>query len=228
MKELYFDAEWVLIEPTLEQLKLNRTDLYEAFLYKVDSMKKKNELWKNTPIDELYVIEGGYFPELIKIVTISVGYEKNGKFLTKSFYGSDEKKLLSEFALLLNKVNNKMRLVGYYITRFDMPYIAKRMVINKIVVPDMLNMYGVKSWDRTAVDINEIWGFGSYQNTYTPLPLLSASLGFHSSKSDEVKGSEVTKLYYNGELEKIKTYCEKDVVAVYEIHSEMKKYIKNA
>ena len=61
-----------------------------------------------------------------------------------------------------------------------------------------------------------MWKFGDYKQ-YTSLKLLTAILGIPSPK-DDIDGSEVANVYYKEKnIQRIVTYCEKDIIAVAQI-----------
>jgi hypothetical protein len=96
---------------------------------------------------------------------------------------------------------------------FRYPYIARRMIINGLVIPEILDNAGKKPWDVKLLDTMELWKFGDYKN-YTSLDLLTSVLGIPSPK-DDIDGSMVAGVYYvENDLERIVRYCEKDVLAI--------------
>ena len=96
---------------------------------------------------------------------------------------------------------------------FDFPYIARRMLINGIEIPELLNIAGKKPWEVALLDTMELWKFGDYKN-YTSLNLLTCIFGIPSPK-DDIDGSQVADVYYReNNLERIAIYCEKDVLAI--------------
>jgi hypothetical protein len=69
----------------------------------------------------------------------------------------------------------------------------------------------MKPWDTNTVDTFQYWRFGDYKN-YTSLKLLAAALGVPSPK-DDIDGSMVAEVYWKEKnLQRIATYCQKDVV----------------
>jgi hypothetical protein len=99
---------------------------------------------------------------------------------------------------------------------FDYPYIARRMLINGINPPMILNLAGKKPWEIQLLDTMELWKFGDYKN-YTSLELLSAVFGIPSPKND-ICGADVAKVYWvEKDLERIVEYCQKDVVTIVQI-----------
>jgi len=161
----------------------------------------------------------GIYSEFGKIICISVGLikEKNPfSFRLKSFYGNEEKTLLSDFSAMLSKfskTNKEALLCAHNGKEFDYPYIARRMIINGLIIPDILDNAGRKPWEIKLLDTMDLWKFGDYKN-YTSLALLTSILGIPTPK-DDIDGSMVAGIYYGeSDLERIVLYCEKDVLAI--------------
>ena len=133
----------------------------------------------------------------------------------KSFFGDEEKELLLEFKELLESHFNRNEhvLCAHNGKEFDFPYIARRMIINRIELPKKLNLFGKKPWEIPHLDTMELWKFGDYKH-YSSLKLLTSILGIPSPK-DDIDGNEVADVYYKEKnLDRIVAYCEKDTVAV--------------
>jgi len=163
----------------------------------------------------------GIYAEFGKIICISAGVI-TGKdpffFRLKSFYGDDEKLVLSGFSSMLAKFsrNREALLCAHNGKEFDYPYISRRMIINSIAIPDLLDIAGRKPWEIKLIDTMDLWKFGDYKS-YTSLDLLTSVLKIQSPK-DDIDGSMVADLYYReGELKRIVRYCEKDVLAVAQV-----------
>ena len=163
----------------------------------------------------------GIWAEFGKIVCISVGYFiiKNDvrNFRVTSFFG-DEKKILNDFINLLNNHFSQPQhiLCGHNAKEFDIPFIARRMIINEIALPNKLNLFGKKPWEIPHLDTLELWKFGDYKH-YTSLKLLTKILGIPSPKAD-IDGSQVGHVFYvEKDIDRIVTYCEKDTIAVAQI-----------
>jgi predicted PolB exonuclease-like 3'-5' exonuclease len=163
----------------------------------------------------------GIYAEFGKIICISVGLIKEKtpfSFRLKSFYGDDEKSLLSEFSALLNKFskNKEALLCAHNGKEFDYPYIARRMIINSMIIPDLLDNAGKKPWEVKLLDTLDLWKFGDYKS-YTSLNLLTSILNIPSPK-DDIDGSMVARVYYDEHnIRRIVRYCEKDVLAVAQV-----------
>lgn len=192
----------------------------QVYSYK-DASDEVKRLWdykfrnyKDETPEELYS-KAGIYSEFAKIICISVGLFKGNTFRLKSFYGDDEKKLLSEFAGLLNTHFSKQesRLCGHNGKEFDFPFIARRMLINGVKIPMILDVAGKKPWEVNFIDTMELWKFGDYKN-YTSLNLLAHVFNIPTPK-DDIDGSDVARVYYEEKnLERIVTYCQKDVLTV--------------
>jgi len=163
----------------------------------------------------------GIYAEFGRIICISVGLikEKNPfTFRIKSFYGENEKSLLTEFSAMLLKFtkNRDALLCGHNGKEFDYPYIARRMIINRMVIPDILDNAGKKPWEVKLLDTLDLWKFGDYKS-YTSLDLLTSVLGIPTPK-DDIDGSMVAGIYHEEhDINRIVRYCEKDVLAVAQV-----------
>jgi 3'-5' exonuclease len=167
---------------------------------------------------EFYPQRAGVMAEFAKIICISIGYfTRQGNVLQlrlKSFYGDDEKVLLQNFVTVLNQMetkNNKWSFAGHNIKEFDIPFICRRLLVNSLPIPAYLDFQNMKPWDTNMVDTFQYWRFGDYKN-YTSLKLLAAAMGVPSPK-DDIDGSMVADVYWKEKnIERIVTYCQKDVV----------------
>jgi len=207
---LFLDIETV---PEVENFHEISVERQELFALKTQYQRKE----EITPED--FYERAGIWAEFGKIVCISVGYftnfnTSNRKFRVTSFYG-DEVKILKDFKNLLTDHFNKPQhlLCAHNGKEFDFPYIARRMIINFISLPEKLNLFGKKPWEIAHLDTMELWKFGDYKH-FTSLKLLTSILGIPSPK-DDIDGSQVGLVYYKEKnIDRIITYCEKDTIAV--------------
>ncbi len=161
----------------------------------------------------------GIFAEFGRIVCISVGLITNQGnrygFRIKSFYGHREDELLTSFSRMLEKFagKNDAYLCAHNGREFDFPFIIRRMLINRLPVPALLNITGRKPWEVPFLDTMEMWKFGDYKH-YTSLNLLAHLFDIPTPK-DDIDGSMVGQVYYEeNDLSRIVHYCEKDTLAV--------------
>lgn len=161
-----------------------------------------------------YYPRAGIWAEFGKIICISVGVynrQQNRMGLRiKSFAGDNEQELLSDFNNLLRKQSDSLTLCAHNGKEFDFPYLCRRMLISGLNVPCQLHLSGKKPWEINHLDTMDLWKFGDYKN-YTSLDLLAAVFNIPTPK-DDINGSDVHWVYWKEHnLERIKTYCQKDV-----------------
>lgn len=201
---------------------------FSSFAQLSDTM---NELWaakhsfvkaENETAEDGYLKRAGVYSEFAKIICISIGFFREDKpeskktFRIKSFYGDDEKTLLTEFLSVIKKSFNDpevFHFCGHNIREFDIPFICRRMLIHQLEFPEIFDISGKRPWEIYDVDTLQLWKFGDYKH-YTSLKLLAAVLGIPTPK-DQMEGKDVCRVYYqeNG-LERIVEYCQKDVTTV--------------
>lgn len=210
-------------------LDIETVSQYETF----DQMPEEwKELWslkaqillrnKETETVESIYERAGIYAEFGKIICISCGYilgqGEDRKLIIKSFSSTNEKKLLTEFAGMLNRwaTDNQKFLCAHNGKEFDYPYICRRMVINGISIPEMMQISGRKPWDVRHLDTMEFWKFGDYKS-YTSLKLLAKVLGIPSPK-DDIDGSQVNTVYWmEKDIDRIVNYCQKDVLTLTQV-----------
>jgi 3'-5' exonuclease len=207
---LFVDVETVPMVEDFHELPDAFKDLW---IKKAKRIKGDEDI---TP-EELFFEKAGIYSEFGKIVCVSAGffYGEPGelKFRCKAFWDENEKDLLESFAALLSEKFNTQDhfLCGHNAKEFDFPYMARRMLINQIPLPSILNIPGRKPWEVTFIDTMELWKFGDYKN-YTSLALLAAAFSIPTPK-DDIMGSDVARVYWKEKNpERIAVYCNKDVV----------------
>ena len=186
-------------------------------------LKTQNQRKEETA--EEYYPRAGIWAEFGKIVCISVGIytKENDTFglRVKSFANDDECKILADFITLLNKQPTSLVLCAHNGKEFDFPYICRRTLINELCIPAQLRISGKKPWEINHLDTMDLWKFGDYKN-YTSLNLLAAIFNIPTPK-DDISGSDVHWVYWKDrDLNRIKTYCQKDVVTTAQLIMKFK------
>jgi len=218
---MFLDIETVPQTSDFSELPADLAHLWEDKFNLIHKRMPEKYAEETTPA-EGFNTSAGIYSEFGKIVCISVGFiffqDNEMHFRTKSFCGDDEKQLLTDFSDLLTKfcTTREHTLCGHNIKEFDIPYICRRMLINSIKLPAILNISGKKPWEISFVDTLELWKFGDYKN-YTALKLLTAVFGIPTPK-DDIDGSQVAEVYYKEkDVNRIAVYCQKDVVATAQV-----------
>lgn len=223
-KQIPFDKILFLDIETVPQAQ-NYTELDEKTKLLFEA-KNRFQIGPDKTIEQVFDERGGILSEFGKIVCISVGmlrensYEKTIRL--KSFYHEDEQTLLQQFKKLLEDHYNSPYhlLCGHNSKEFDIPYICRRMLINGIQLPSILQISGKKPWEINHIDTMELWKFGDYK-TFTSLSLLCHVMGIPTPK-DDISGADVARVYYEeNDLERIMVYCEKDVVALIQLYLKL-------
>lgn len=215
---LFLDIETVPLEENFHSLDEEMKKLWES----KTQYQRRDEY---TPED--FYDRAGIWAEFGKIVCISVGYftlkSDIRHFRVTSFFG-EEIKLLKDFNNLIgNHFSGPQHLLcGHNAKEFDIPFLARRMIINQIQIPDKLNLFGKKPWEIPHLDTLELWKFGDYKH-FTSLKLLTKILGIPSSKGD-IDGSQVGYVYHvEKDIDRIVTYCEKDTIAVAQVFLRLRR-----
>jgi 3'-5' exonuclease len=182
---------------------------------------KANYLIKNKEdetVDSIYN-RAGIYAEFGKVVCIScgviTGHAEHRRLLIKSFFGDDEKPVLSEFCEMIRKwsADGPKYMCAHNGKEFDFPYLCRRLIVNNIPIPGLLQLAGKKPWEVPHLDTLELWKFGDYKS-FTSLNLLAQTLGIPTSK-DDIDGSMVWEVYWKEKnLARIVTYCQKDVITL--------------
>jgi len=227
---LFLDVETTPGKPDFEELN---EELQELWSIKCRSiLRKTQDELEYDEIAEAYNTRAGIYSEFGKIICISVGFLTRQPGSTepllrlKSYTSHVEAALLDDFSELLTRHFNspeKFALCGHNIKEFDIPYICRRMLVNQLPLPKMLDIAGKKPWEtKHLLDTMEMWKFGDLKN-YTSLRLLAAVFDFPSPK-DDMDGSQVASVYWEErDLDRIARYCEKDVLATAQLYLKMKR-----
>lgn len=174
--------------------------------------------------EKLYFERAAIYAEFGKVICIGVGgfYEQDTKFRAKTLVNTDEKQLLLDFKKLIEEHSAKGNLIlcAHNGREFDFPYLCRRMLINGIKLPAVLDITAKKPWDVMHIDTLEFWKFGDYKN-YTSLDLLASVFDIPGSKS-LMDGSEVNTNFYDlNNLQKITEYCREDVVVLAQLYLKL-------
>lgn len=203
-----FDIETVAIKRLFKELSEDQQRLF------IKKFKKDIEDRLGSPLDYFdnkeadvdnaiqftWQTKAGLLPEFGKVVCICVAVIDNARQMkVVTFADEDEKKVLSEFARALDKGAPEY-ILGHNIKGFDIPFLAKRYIINGMTVPKLLRIMGLKPWDmKWIIDTHELWQMADLRS-FTSLDLLAVTLGFPSPK-DVIDGSKVYDVYYADDKE---------------------------
>lgn len=167
--------------------------------------------------DEIYRQYAPLLPEFGKIFCVSFGCFEAGlkrQFVTLS--DLNEIEILTQVVNVINSQPSIVVLGGYNVKKFDLPFLIKRLMINGIEIPKLLQFHNKKPWEINILDVCE--DYKGIANDYISLDLLCEILNIPSPK-DEFKNSEMNRLLYKEQitLRDVEIYCEKDTNCVMSI-----------
>lgn len=213
---VFFDLETVP-KKEFSELDEKELELWTSVANKLrsksvlDSTKTDEELWPNA----------GLYAEFGKIVCISIGLFSKEKHVIyyRDYANEDEIKLLNEFNKTIEALcskNSFLQLGGFNIENFDMSFLLKRLIINRLDVLPIFNNYGKKPWDIRFLDLAKVWMGTGFQDRYMiKLDVLCYCLGVKSPKT-ALWGGSVWEYYKNGRLNDIAEYCNLDIISTIE------------
>jgi predicted PolB exonuclease-like 3'-5' exonuclease len=223
-KILFIDIETVGGCKNYEDCKKNNPKVAEQFIKYIDWFRKRFPEDSELSLDEIFVKRAALVPEFAKIVCVSVAFVTDkDEIKSQIFSGDNEYQLLKDCQKLLDRCGKlDFYLCGHNLKNFDIPMLAKRMIINGLMPPSLLPSYDTKPWEIKAIDTKEIWQYGAYTSIGS-LDLLCTTMDIPTPKDGEVTGDKVHTAYWEeNKLSEIENYCEKDVKVLIDIIKKLK------
>jgi hypothetical protein len=189
-KILFLDIETVGVQPDWDSLVKHNEALSFQFEHYFDWFQKRFPEDGANGVGQMFVNRSALVPEFARIACVSVAFvTESGEVKMQSFSDIDEKKMLLEVQKLLYRVGELgFFLCGHNVKGFDIPMLAKRMIINGLMPPPILPSYDTKPWEIKAIDTKEIWQYGAYTSIGS-LDLVCATLDIPTPKDGEINGS---------------------------------------
>ena len=175
-------------------------------------------------MNDVYEKRSALVPEFAKIICVSMAFMTKDGIKQQTFSNHDEKQLLMDVRDLLDRCHKlDFYLCGHNLKNFDIPMLAKRMIINGIMPSKILPSYDTKPWEVKAIDTKEIWQYGSYTSIGS-LDLVCSTMGIDTPKDGPIHGGNVHEVYWNNQsrLDEISDYCEKDVKVLVDFITKLK------
>lgn len=226
-KILFLDIETVGIEPTWESLCLNRPELSFQFEKYFDWFQKRFPEDADEGPGKMFVNRAALVPEFLRIACVSVAFiGPDGETKMQSFSNVGEKELLKDVQKMLHRTGELgFFLCGHNVKGFDIPVLAKRMIMNGLLPPKILPGHDTKPWEIKALDTKEVWQYGGY-GSIASLELMCVCLGVESSKNMEVTGNKVHEAFWDKkDIKGIVEYCEKDVEVLIDVIKKLKELV---
>lgn len=219
-KILVVDIETAGVVSSCDALASMSPRLAELWNKRADWLRERYPENKGHSCDDMWKLKSGLHPEFGRVVCVTFGAFDGTEMKLTTFYGEDEYDILTKSNKVLNNAAaSGYTLTGHTIVRFDVPFLWKRSLINKIKPAGIISVYDKKPWDVKLLDIAQFWGGGAWQEGFTSLDTMSALFGIDSPKA-AMQANRVHVSYYEGDYEGIKTYCEGDVIATMKLVKE--------
>lgn len=211
---VYIDIETAGKYPDLNTLKENDIRGYDLFLRKIDRKGVQFVDWKDDP-NNVYLKKASLIPEFGRLVCVTMAIVNNNDEIKMiSSIDDDENILIKKVQKTLMNFSNKSSygLCGYYIKGFDIPWLNRTLLKYDLEIPKLLKTFATKPWEMNMIDLAEAWkSNGTVESTSFDEMLYM--LGIESPKT-VIAGKDVHNSYWvEQNIEKIKTYCEADVMS---------------
>jgi hypothetical protein len=168
--------------------------------------------------EEIFIKYAPLYAEFSQILCISVGVFTENLDRTIATISNDTQDAAGETQLLKELsywLSDKTTMVpgGYNIKGFDIPYIIKRCLIQRLAIPKHFQVRGKKPWEVNFLDLMEDWKSLGWEAV--SLDQVCMALGITSPK-DKFQNYEMNTLLDEGKItiKDVIEYCEKDVQAV--------------
>lgn len=225
---LFFDIETTTRYKTFEEYLEKEPFNAKDFIYRA-SLK-----YPNVTPEFAYQEYGMLYPEHGQVVSIAWKIYSEKKFEGETFGfkdwdeydGMDKKYADKEILLKFNRVlgnlfgNIDAPLGGYRVKYFDIPFVYKRMLVNKIYPHRSLIPVGKKPWEVPHIDLYDYWNVGV--NGMSGFGTICDLMGVENPKMGEMDGRQVCYRFWDDhDTESINEYCMRDVDSSLRVAWEM-------
>jgi len=231
MSHIFFDIEtkpqdYAVLNPELKRVWLEK--YYVKSLEKEMQFLRKQSFLESNEFEELnnkaiksfdslseekiFNKYAPLYPEFGEVLCICIGvFNEEMKPEIENVLGETEIDLLKNFFTLIS-TNKTLKLAGYNIKNFDIPFLIRRSYILNQPLPSILRLRGKKPWEMAFLDLAEDYKGSMFE--MVSLDLVTSALGVPSPK-DEFQNYEVSTLFMEGKVTRkdVIRYCCKDVKA---------------
>lgn len=202
--KLFFDLETIPADKKLKHVAvaqaLSRQNRYQN---NKRSVKSKEKLYRDSAIS-------GDFGQIF-----CIGYAQNDQPV--QIIKGEEVQILKVWWQVADRAD---LFIGHNIMDFDLRFIFKRSIINKIKpAARHLNLSFARYRSFPIYDTMREWE--KWASSFISLDTLAKALGLESSKEGGIDGSQVYDYYLKGEHDAIYEYCKRDVTLTRQIYKRM-------
>lgn len=228
----FLSIKTVSQHPTYESLppalKLLFYERYQNAI--IDEMRYVDSpaAFKPEATENVYQEKASLSTEFGKIICFGIGLVKDGKFVVQTTCIDDEKELLRQVlvktpsSLAAKELPKAIEFCGHAIKSFHFPFLAKRMIINGIDPPPILDTGHLKPWETVwLLDTLESWKMQQWDGN-TSLDLLCEVFGIRRG-TQSVTGKTINQVYYTDKnLPEIEKYCADSLFMLAQVYCKMK------
>lgn len=206
----------------IENVRRSKELIVDSTEYDLYQKKRRNretdEFLTDEELKKDYEKRGALVMGFSTIVTIGVGFVKEGIPYIKSIVGTEE-----EIIKELCKITNSFSYVcGYNIIGYDLPLIVNngwRYFNVAKALPDRFITSGKKPWNlESCIDLLDVYRGTHYANS--SLEEVCYHFDIPTPK-DGISGADVSRVYYKEGIDRISEYVKKDVLANINIFLKM-------
>jgi 3'-5' exonuclease len=176
---------------------------------------------KEADLVQTYDDRAGIYAEFGKLGGFAIGYQsiKSNDLRIKTFIDNSEVSLLTTLEELLTTSFRTYKLCAHHGKEFDYPFLARRMIVNEIKLPQSLQKLKSKPWNHPHLDTMDLWKFGD-RKSFTPLSLLSNTLGDDSLSI--LDPAHIGKLYYDNQFDQLEQRLTIELNALAKVYNKLK------
>ena len=192
----------------VKNFKLLTPEKKEYWTETYDKSSFFNEKYESA--EDAFNARSSLYAEYGKIISLHMAYfdERDGKtqLHSKVFSSIDEIDILKQFCKTVKAFN---KICSYDGKRFDFPFLIKRLLINGIEIPEVINTKGKKPWEIQNIETLELWQNGN--TYYTSLELVCYELGI--PLETKLSGEKVSEAFWNKDYDLIDNKCKDEGIA---------------
>lgn len=160
--------------------------------------------------------------EFGRVACISSGYlrlaQDKPRFRIKTLCSPKERDVLEGFGKILAKYMSRpgRMMCGHNARKFDLPFLARRYLVNGLPVPPALQVQGKKPSEIPFLDTLELWQFGDH-DYHATLPLMAAALGIPGADIHWDQGNIHQAFWGERDFQPIEAVCEAHVITTAQV-----------
>jgi len=231
-KLFFIEIKTVGAAKTVDTFKTNFPNLYKEWESYLVWMKDSN-LLKTVDGEfnenSFFLEKAGAIPEFSKVICVSFGFMvgDNNEIKTETYSFNSEKETLTKTAEMLERIGKlNFSLCGYNLKNFHIPFLGKRMLINRIKLPSIFPKHDTKPWEVKVVDLKDLWNFNTNRGLVS-FNLMTQALNGDREINQLIGNQEAHKLYWDDSktLELLSTDNEESVRNMVTMIKEIKNYL---